>query len=57
MQACAEEAIGQLPTQMAKRVIVRILPFCGNTPPLSLVEATLVPQLVACSMALLSPPC
>jgi len=27
MQACAEEARGQLPTQMAKGVIVRILPF------------------------------
>jgi len=27
MQACAEEARGQLPTQMAKEVIVRILPF------------------------------
>jgi hypothetical protein len=35
MQACAEEARGQLPTQMAKGVIVRILPFSGNTPPLS----------------------
>jgi len=27
MQACAEEARGQLPTQIAKGVIVRILPF------------------------------
>jgi hypothetical protein len=27
MQACAEEARRQLPTQMAKGVIVRILPF------------------------------
>jgi hypothetical protein len=27
MQACAEEARGQLPTQMAKGVIVRILSF------------------------------
>jgi hypothetical protein len=27
MQACAEEARGQLPTQMARGVIVRILPF------------------------------
>jgi len=27
MQACAEEARGQLPTQMAKGVIVMILPF------------------------------
>jgi hypothetical protein len=35
MQACAEEARGQLPTQMANGVIVRILPFGGNTPPLS----------------------
>jgi hypothetical protein len=54
MQACAEEARGQLPTQMAKGVIVRILPFCGNTPPLCLVEAPLMPQLVACFKAFLS---
>jgi hypothetical protein len=33
IQACAEKARGQLPTQMANGVIVRILPFCGNTPP------------------------
>jgi hypothetical protein len=34
MQAYAEEVRKQLPTQMAKGVIVRILSFCGNTPPL-----------------------
>jgi len=34
MQACDEEARKQLPTQMAKGVIVGILPFSGNTPPL-----------------------
>jgi hypothetical protein len=34
IQACAEEVRKQLPTQMAKGVIVRILSFCGNTPPL-----------------------
>jgi len=34
MQACAEEARRQLPTQMAKGVIVRILSFSGYTPPL-----------------------
>jgi hypothetical protein len=27
MQACAEEARGKLPTQIANGVIVRILPF------------------------------
>jgi len=46
MQACAEEARGQLPTN-GKGGDCYDIAICGNTPPLSLVEAPLVPQLVA----------
>jgi hypothetical protein len=45
-----KEARGQLPTQMAKGVIVRKLSFYSNTPQLCLVEY-LVPPFVPCLMA------
>jgi hypothetical protein len=60
MQACAEEARGQLPIQMAKGVIVRRLSLLWQMshPPLCLVEylvvAPFMPQLVAYFKACLS---